>query len=88
MATSQTLERLASIGLDSETIGDIAADLGDLREALEIIDRALLQFASGDDVQEAVEAIESEVRDHIPGHVRSLRRLPGRLRRSVQRRTA
>jgi hypothetical protein len=77
------LERLAAIGVDDDTLGDVAADLGDLAGALQTIEDALNRIASGEDVAGAIEVIDSEVRDHIPGHARSLRRLPMRLRKAL-----
>ncbi|MDQ3691267.1 MAG: hypothetical protein M3406_14795 [Chloroflexota bacterium] len=74
---------LRRAGVDEDTIGHLVADVGDLLSALDDIERALEEVIAGHNVGLAIEAIESEARDHMPNHVRSLQRAPARLRRAL-----
>lgn len=82
-ALSAVVGRLIEMGIDGDTLGDLAADIGDLREALDTIVLNLRRIADDDGPSAAIDAIESEARDHMPNHVRSLREAPKRLRRAL-----
>jgi hypothetical protein len=66
------VERLRRIGVAAKLGGDIAADLGDLRDALVLIAHAYDLISSGKPPGPLLDEIESEARDHMPNHVRSL----------------
>jgi hypothetical protein len=64
--------RLESIGVDTRLVGDISADLGDLRDALTSIAESYDLIASGRPHGPLLDNIESEARDHMHGHIRSI----------------
>lgn len=70
-----------ALGVPVEIAGDVSADLGDLTRGLEKIQRLFTKVADGLDVKEALDEIESECRDHLRGHLRSIRKTTKKLRR-------
>lgn len=82
----QTLyDRLIAIGVPVELAGDVSADLHDIAHSMEEIQALYRQIAEGRDVKDALFTIESESRDHLPGHVKSLRKTARNIRRLTRR---
>lgn len=73
--------RLQDIGIDAKLTGDISADLGDLRDAIALIADSYRQIATGRPPGPLLDLIESEARDHMRGHVRSLFQTVAKIRR-------
>lgn len=80
---SRLIDELASIGVSHDTLGDLAADIGDMQEALNIVVGSLRLIAARQGVANAIAELESEIEDHMPGHLDSLRTLPSRLRNEL-----
>lgn len=77
----QLCDRLIARGVPVEIVGDVSADLGDVTEGLETIQSLFAQFAEGHDAMFALDEIESECRDHLIGHLQSIRKTTKKLRR-------
>lgn len=77
------MSQLAVLGVDEETVGHLSADVGDLADALDTIVAALRQIVSGNQIADAIDAIESEALDHMPGHIKSLREAAPNLRKAL-----
>jgi hypothetical protein len=64
-------------------VGFVLADIGDLREAIDRIEAAYSQIGKGAEPEPLLDEIESEARDHMPGHIKSLRRTVGKVRKDL-----
>lgn len=81
--TDRLMRQLTVCGVDEETIGHLSADIGDLTDALNTIVAALRQIAAGNQIADAIDAIESEAVDHMPGHIKSLGKAAPNLRKAL-----
>jgi len=84
-STNLLHERLVAVGVPVRIAGDISADLGDMTRGLEKIQSLFARIAAGIEVKEALEDVESECRDHLLGHLKSIRKTTKRLRRIRRR---
>lgn len=73
--------RLIALGVPVELASAVHADLGDIEAGLAEIQELYIQIADGRDVAAAFDSIESEARDHLAWHVRSIRKTASKLRR-------
>jgi len=75
---------LVTRGVDAATVGDVLADLSDLSYALMVVAAHYKRLADGEDAEELLDEIESQARDHMLGHVRSLRSTVSKIRRQLK----
>ncbi len=80
-STRLLYDQLVAAGVPAEIAGDVGADLGDMTEGLVKIQGLFARVAEGDDVEDALDMIESECRDHLLGHLKSIRSTTKKLRR-------
>jgi hypothetical protein len=74
-------DRLIALGVPIELASAIQADLGDIERGVAEIQDLYIQIADGRDVGAAFDSIESEARDHLAWHVKSIRKTATKLRR-------
>lgn len=79
-------EQLRSIGISEKVAGDVSADLGDLAEGIAKLQMLFSRIAAGQNVEDALDSIETETRDHLRGHLKSILGTVKALRRHERKR--
>ncbi|MCL4369116.1 MAG: hypothetical protein M1337_08140 [Actinobacteria bacterium] len=81
VSRGELYDQLVVAGVPAEIAGDVSADLGDMTKGLVKIQGLFTRVAEGDEVEDALDMIESECRDHLLGHLKSIRSTTKKLRR-------
>jgi hypothetical protein len=74
-------DRLIQLGIPEKLGSAVHADIGDIAAGLAKIQELYVQIADGRDVSAALDSIESEARDHLSWHVKSIGKTARKLRR-------
>lgn len=83
--SNEMYSMLVSKGLPDKIAAELQVNLGDIAEACEQMTKLLRTFgASRKGDLDIVLEIESEVRDHLPGHVKALGKVARQLGRFVE----